>query len=243
MCRVGIYGRRKSGRKTAAWLLAKTIEEQLNGTPKEKFEIKYESWVKLVILDESEARSTNSCILESFGGIILDQVMLFCPYLQNYDLHDHKQLSEYVICPTTFEIFPKDEINPEIIETAEDYAAYHDQWVADRYMTLEEFIMLYARDTIKKMFGPNAFLNVAIASKIPSNDTRIYWDVKTQAEANYCADGGVLIELISKGREIDGGYKDIKYLDPDLVIDTTNGLGQCADQFWNAAKYILSKKS
>lgn len=236
MCIVGICGKRGTGRKTAGWLLAKTIDEIKNRTTKDKFLIKYESWVKLVILDPTEATSTHHCILESFGGIILDQIKLFCPDLMDFDLSDPLVLTNVVIAPATFEIKSKVDLEPDKVVTAERYYTEHLCNADIKYwLPIEEFIMLYAKNAIKNTFGSNVWLNVAKASKIPSDDIRIYWDVKTQAEADYCSEKGYLIELISSKREKAGGYREISYLDPDFVIDTTEGLEKCGDMFWNIA--------
>lgn len=240
MCKIiGICGRRGSGRKTAAWLLAQTMEEKRKGTPWEKYKVLFESWVKLVIIDPAEASSTDHVVLDSFGEHILDQVKQFCPALIGYDLHDDVVLNSYYINPTTFQVV--NAVNTWDICTAAEFADYvglNDHVPDDQCMTLGEFIIYFAHYTMKKAFGPNVWLNIATATAdaMGSPDTRIYWDVKTQAELDYISGNkGTIIELRNADREHDTDkmYRDIKYLDPDLILDTTLGLEGCAEMFWN----------
>lgn len=246
MCKIaGICGRTGSGRKTAAWLLAQTLEERRKGTPYEKFRVLFESWVKLVIIDPAEATSTDHVVLDSFGEHILDQIKQFCPALIGYDLHDEAVLKDYVINPYTFEILPRNPALPGWMDvdicSAQQYAecVQLDGETPDSlYMTLGEFIMYFAHFTMKKSFGPNVWLNIATATAdaMGSPDIRIYWDVKTQAELDYISKNkGFIIELRNADREHDTDkmYRDIKYLDPDLILDTTLGLEGCAEMFWN----------
>lgn len=246
MCKIiGICGRRGSGRVTAAWLLAQTMEEKRKGTPYEKFKVLFESWVKLVILDPAEATSTDHVILDSFGEHIIDQLKQFCPALIGYDLHDETDLKGFYINPATFEIEPRgsevfayDDVD---ICTAKEYVeaiSLSNRFPTGLYMSLDEFIIYFAHYTMKKAFGPNVWLNIASATAeaMGSPDSRIYWDVKTQAELEYISkNGGTIIELRNADREHDTDkmYRDIHYLDPDIILDTTLGLEGCADHFWN----------
>lgn len=241
MCKiVGIVGNHGTGRKTAAWLLAQTIEEKRKGTPFQKYQVLFESWVKLVIIDPAEATSTDHVILDSFGEHILDQVKQICPRLIEFDLHDDEILNRYYINPATFQVV--DNPGKYDICTALDYADYvdlDDSAPEDQCMTLGEFILYFAHYTMKKAFGPNIWLNIATATAdaMGSPDTRIYWDVKTQAELNYISEHrGTIIELRNDYRQskITESYRDIKYLDPDIVINTTQGLDKCAQIFWDA---------
>lgn len=247
MCKIlGICGRRGSGRKTAAWLLAQTIEEKRKGTSWEKYKVLFESWVKLVILDPAEATSTDHVVLDSFGEHILDQVKQLCPALIEYDLHDERVLENYYINPTTFGILLAGELYDEDKCTAAQYAECikHSGEAPDTlYMSLGEFIIYFAHHTMKKAFGPNVWLNIATATAdaMGSPDIRIYWDVKTQAELDYISrNKGIIIELRNADREhsVETSYRDIKYLDPDVVLDTTLGLEGCAGMFWNISNNI-----
>lgn len=259
MCKIGIIGNRGTGRKTAAWLLAQTIEERRKGTPWEKYKVLFESWVKLVIIDPAEATSTDHVVLDSFGEHILDQIKQFCPALIEYDLHDEATLKGYYINPATFDVIDGVSIDFTVdgtdIYTAKDYADYVSQDdeipSGNIYMDLSEFILYFAHYTMKRAFGPNVWLNIATATAdaMGSTDTRIYWDVKTQAELDYISrHNGIIIELRNSDREHDTDkmYRDIKYLDPDMIFDTTLGLHGCAEMFWNATNnynYGLSEKN
>lgn len=242
MCKIiGITARKGAGRKTAAWLLAQTMEEKWKGTPYEKYKALFECWVKLVIIDPAEAGSTDHVMLDSFGEHITDQVKQFCPKLIEYDLHDDDVLNGYLINPTNFEII---KAGLRHAYTAKEMAEHQFNEVEPGvWMTLGEFILYFARDVMKKAFGPNVWLNVAIATanSMGTTDTRIYWDVKTQAELDYISKcGGTIIELRNADREHDtnASYRDIKYLDPDIILDTTLGLEGCAELFWNAVNNL-----
>jgi hypothetical protein len=246
---IGIHGRKGAGRKTAAWLLAKTIEEIRKGTSYEKYKILYKCWVELVIADASEASSTDHVILDSFGEHILDQVKQFCPNLIPYDLHDEETINRIYINPVTFEL-----INP--VNDAVDIMPLHADTVYNRtmvnvrdstgeceecWMTLSEFIMYYAHFVMKTFFGKDVWLNVAstTASAMGSDDIRIYWDCKTQAELSYISQNkGIIIEVTSPDRESDGGFRDVQYVDPDYEINSHLGLEYCASKFWGIANNI-----
>lgn len=242
MCRtIGICGARGTGRRTAAWLLAKTLEEQRSGTPYEKFKALYECWVKLVIIDPSEACSTDHVMLDSFGEHILDQIKQFVPSLIEYDLHDEQVTDRNWINPSTFDVVS---VRPDIIMDPQEYLNEINDHIyspSEVFMTISDFILYFARDVMKRYFGDSVWLNVAryTAAAMGSNDSRIYWDCKTQAELNYVHDSkGVIIELRNADRAENGGYRDIHFLDPDFILDTTIGLHACAENFWNIAKEI-----
>lgn len=251
MCKIiGIVGNRGTGRKTAAWLLAQTIEEKRKGTPWEKYKVLFESWVKLVIIDPAEATSTDHVVLDSFGEHILDQIKQFCPALIEYDLHDEATLKGFYINPATFEVIPEtsNEFAFDDVSTctASEYASLilePNKIRSGLYMSLNEFILYFAHYTMKHAFGPNVWLNIAVATAdaMGSSDSRIYWDVKTQAELDYISrNKGTIIELRNADREHDTDkmYRDIRCLDPDMVFDTTLGLHHCAKMFWNAANNL-----
>ena len=240
MCKIiGICGARGTGRKTAAWLLARTMEEQRSGTSYEKFKALYECWVKLVILDPSEACSTDHVILDSFGEHILDQIKQFVPSLVEYDLHDEAVTDNNWINPRTFDVVSD---KPKRIATAGEYAqCVAENGSANAFLAISEFILYFARDVMKRYFGDSVWLNVAryTASATGSSDSRIYWDCKTQAELNYIErSSGTTIELRNADRAVDGGYRDIKNLSCNYILDTTLGLGGCAEQFWELAMQI-----
>jgi hypothetical protein len=256
MCNlVGIYGRRGSGRRTAAWLIANTIEEIRKGITFEKYKVLYECWAKLVMIDEHEICSTAHVVLDSFGDRILDQVKQMCPALNAYNLHADADLNHY-IDPVTFDIqkFDKESevkrISPTaIIFTAEQYWKAHqfkgvslDE--SPGYMKISEFVMYYAHYVMKSAFGENVWTNIASAENayVASPDTRIYWDCKTDAELRYVYEnGGSIINVTNPERESDGGFRDIKIKDPDYVINTKYGLENCAEQFWFTTNKILKR--
>ena len=242
MCRtIGICGARGTGRRTAAWLLAKTLEEQRSGTSYEKFKALYECWVKLVIIDPSEACSTDHVMLDSFGEHILDQIKQFVPSLIEYDLHDEQVTDRNWINPSTFDVVS---VRPDIIMDPQEYLDKINNHIClpfEVFMTISDFILYFARDVMKRYFGDSVWLNVAryTAAAMGSNDSRIYWDCKTQAELNYVHNSkGTIIELRNADRAENGGYRDIRFLDPNFILDTTIGLHACAENFWNIAKEI-----
>lgn len=246
MCRtIGICGARGTGRKTAAWLLAKTLEEQRSETPYEKFKALYECWVKLVIIDPSEACSTDHVILDSFGEHILDQIKQFVPSLIEYDLHDEAVTDNSWINPSTFDVV---NMRPDVIMNPQEYLNEINDHIYppdETFMTISDFILYFARDVMKKYFGDSVWLNVAryTASAAGSSDSRIYWDCKTQAELDHIDKShGTIIELRNADRAINGGYRDIEALDPDFILDTVLGLENCAEHFWNIAAEIRKTK-
>lgn len=244
MCNiVGIYGKRGTGRKTAAWLIAKTIEEQRRGTTFEKYKALFECWVKLVIIDPAEATSTDHVILESFGEYIVSSVKQFCPALTPYDVMGTDR-EAYYINPETFDITCCPDDGASIV-TAKRFVELKNDldpiFPSNCWMTLEEFVMYYARDVIKKNFGSKIWINMidATASLMGSDDSRIYWDIKTQDEIRYIdKKDGLLVELINEKRGRNGGYREVSSVDPDIIIDTSEGLLECAGQFWNVTNEI-----
>lgn len=245
MCKIiGITGKRGSGRKTAAWLLAKTLEELRKGTTYEKYKALYECWVKLVIIDESEATSTDHVVLDSFGEHILDQIKQFCPSLIEFDLHDESFTNTNYINPTTLDVMS---VYPDNVVDAEYYAecVQHRGIPEDTWMTITDFILYFAHYVMKRSFGDSVWLNIAryTAQAMGTTDSRIYWDCKTQAELSYIdKEHGTIIEVRNADREEAGGYRDIKSLDPDFILDTTIGLHTCAETFWHIAKDIRLNK-
>ena len=241
---IGICGARGTGRRTAAWLLAKTLEEQRSGTSYEKFQALYECWVKLVIIDPSEACSTDHVILDSFGEHILDQIKQFVPSLIEYDLHDEAVTDNNWINPSTFDVV---NMRPDVIMNPQEYLDKINNHIClpfEIFMTISDFILYFARDVMKTYFGDSVWLNVAryTASAAGSSDSRIYWDCKTQAELNYIdKSNGTIIELRNADRAMNGGYRDISALDPDFILDTVMGLERCAESFWNIATQIRNK--
>lgn len=244
MCKViGIYGKRGSGRKTAAWLIAKTLEEQRRGTKFEKYKALFECWVKLVIIDPAEATSTDHVILESFGEYIVSSVKQFCPVLTPYDIMGADK-DAYLINPETFDITCCPDEDSSIV-TADGFKELKEQlhpiFPSNCWMTLGEFVMYYAKMVIKENFGSRVWCNMmdATASLMDTEDIRIYWDVKTQDEIRYIdKKNGMLIELINEVRGRNGGYREISHLDPDIELDTTQGLEKCALSFWDIAMEI-----
>lgn len=235
MCRIiGITGARGSGRKTAAWLLAKTMEEQRKGTTESQYHELFRQWVDMIIADENVAHSTNHVVLDSFGEHILDQLKQFCPVLIPYDLHNELVIKSAFICPVTFRISD----NPKHKTTAATYYNMIQDDMSDLcdvYMTLEEFIIYFAHYVIKSAFGEDVWLHVATstADAMGSDDSRIYWDCKTQAELDYISSSGHLILIKNSDREREGGYRDIRDLRPHFTIDTTEGLHNSSSIFWN----------
>lgn len=238
MCKIiGIYGEPGTGRKTAAWLLAKTIEEIKKKTPYSKYRILYKCWCQLVIRDEEEAYSTSHCILDSFGGHILDQLKIFCPILGNLDLTDDSVIYNKYINMQTWEV--TDECSdPMTLDELLVYINNH-QDMPRQSVSLADFIMYFAKHVMKKMFGDDVWLRVAKFSNefMDSEDYRIYYDVKTQGEQQYV---DYLVHLQNADRAKDGGYREIIQIDSDFTINTIFGLENCAEDFHNIALMILN---
>lgn len=239
MCKIiGIYGEPGTGRKTAAWLLAKTIEEIKRKTPYSKYKILYKCWCQLVIRDENEAYSTSHCILDSFGGHILDQLKIFCPVLGGLDLEDDSVIYNKYINMQTWEVTDASTNSMKLDELLE-YSNKHMTPPA-RDILVADFIMYFAKHVMKQMFGQDVWLRVAKFSNeyMNSDDYRIYYDVKTQDEQKYV---DYLIHLQNADRAKEGGYREIVEVDSDFTINTIFGLENCAEEFHNIALMILNK--
>lgn len=252
MCKfVGIYGEKGSGRKTAAWLLAKSMEEIRKKTPYVKFVPMFKCWVELVCIDQFEAVSTPHVTLDSFGDSILDQVKLFNPYLQTCDLHDDSTKNMLYVQISTMKVIDegtlaKMGITPSTIEEVLRYIDIGAEICDNLYLSVGDYIMYYANHVMKKYFGESVWLNSIKATNelVSSTDNHIYWDVKTPMEAEYIKhNDGVLIKLINTKRQKSGSrYKNIIGCRPDIEIDTTSKpLSELAEVFWNCAAQIINK--
>lgn len=213
MCKIiGITNSSKNNRKALAWLLAKTIEEHKHGTDIDKYK---QLWVKWTSEGPGKHGSTEHVILDSFGEHILSQVKLFCPALIPYDLEDPNTLESIFINPYTFELSTEQ-------HTAITAQELYKNPTNSCWMTLGEFIMYLAHYVMKGAFGERVWLNVATATAIAmdTDDVRIYWDCKTQAEVDYIVrSGGKIVEVLP---EEDDSFRDITSINPDMVIDINN---------------------
>ena len=95
--KIGIIGKRRSGRKTAAWLLAEILEGIHNGYSKEKIEAYFKRNVEDVIKYPDSAQSTYNYILESFGGYILDTIRGLFGTLREYPLESTTWCKEHTL--------------------------------------------------------------------------------------------------------------------------------------------------
>ena len=215
--KIGIVGKRRSGRKTAAWLLAKILEYMHEGKPKWFIQDIFNDCVDEVIDDPNEAQSTHNYILDSFGGYILDTIRGLFGTLREYPLENTNWCKTNYISTQTYEITDYD---PE----------------DSRLMTVDDFIINFADNIMKHTYGKNFWLYSFEHNQIPTYATRIFWDVKTNEERDYCE---YIIHLICPGREVDGGYRTIDDPDADFVIDTRVGLKESFEQFYSIAEKLL----
>ena len=239
MCYVGIVGKRHSGRETAAWLIAHAIEYNIRGMNFSEWDEMYKKLVDYVIEDPEVIESTAHCTIDTFGGYILDFVKLFCPPIADLDLGDKHVIINYIICPDTFDV--RDNTQHEY----DDLLVSHDKYVpgTNAYLYLEDFIIYFANDVMKKSFGKNVWLNVARHSIVNNSDNeyKIFWDVKTNEEKKFIKKKGTLIKLENIKRETEGGYRDIEMNDQDIVLNTAGELRDMGRKFWAIAEYIVSK--
>lgn len=214
--RIGIIGKRRSGRKTAAWLLAEILEGLHRSDSKQDIEKDFCYNVDDVIEDPSKARSTNNYMLDSFGGYILDTIKGLFGTLREYPLEDPNWTQTHFINTCTFEV------------EGEEADGVH--------ISVNDFIIAFADQVMKTSYGKDFWLYSYKHNSIPSNDTKIFWDVKTDSEKEYCE---FIINLICPGREKDGGYRKISNTNADFIIDTRGGLKESFSQFYNVALRLL----
>ena len=228
MCKIiGIANSSKYNRKALAWLLAKTIEEHKRGTDINKFKLLWTEWLNE---DSAEHGSTEHVILDSFGEHILSQVKLFCPVLIPYDLEDTNTLESVWINPYTFELStgPQPEISAQDLYKTK---------TTDCWMTVGQFIMYFAHYVMKGAFGERVWLNIATSTAIAmdTDDVRIYWDCKTQAEIDYIvASGGKIIKVLPGENDIFGNNIEIN---PNTIIDFDN-INELAEEIFEFTKKI-----
>ena len=214
--RIGIIGKRRSGRKTAAWLLAKVLEYIHENKPKEFIQHVFEDCVDRVIDEPEVAQSTRNYMLDSFGGYILDTIKGLFGTLREYPLEDPNWTQTHFINTCTFEV------------EGEEADGVH--------LSVNDFIIAFADQVMKTSYGKDFWLYSYKNNSIPTNDTKIFWDVKTDTEKEYCE---FIINLICPGRETDGGYRKLSNTNADFTIDTRGGLKESFDQFYNVALRLL----
>lgn len=215
--KIGIVGKRRSGRKTAAWLLATILELLHERKSREHIASVFTNCVDNVINDPNEAQSTQNYILDSFGGYILDSIRGLFGTLRECPLENTNWCKNNYINTQTYEIA---EYDPD----------------DSRLISVDDFIINFADNIMKRQFGRNFWLYSFEHNQIPTDCTRIFWDVKTNEERDYCE---FIIHLICPGREVDGGYRTIDDPDADFVIDTRGGLKDSFEQFYNVALRLL----
>lgn len=244
MCKiVGIYGEKGSGRKTAAWLIAKTLEEQIKGTSQESYKELFRTWVEEVCTNEGIIESTHHVIIDSFGDSILDTLKIFNPNLQEYDLHDEDIKDHTWVQLTTGKVWR--EISPQYHVLTPEQAIELD--IKDNHiMNMRDYIIYWADWVIKGRFGENVWVNMIASTNelLCSRDHRIYWDVRTQGEIDYIRQtGGILVHLVNRKRHKLSGYRKIRSLGPNpVILNTQEGLSMCGELFWELSKKIRPDK-
>lgn len=219
---IGIIGNRGSGRETFAWLLGKTLQHQA-WSGFDSYPVKFDKWVE-------EVKKSKSCIgggylyvLESFGGIITDNIKLMVPTLRELDLSQGSK-----------DLDRKFDMETLTLDSGEN--------------TIRDFIVQYADAAIKRNFGQNFWVLIAEQwAKIKEQDNYsseeyiFYWDVKTDEEAAYIhRHNGVLIELSCPERYRKGGYKKIKNTKPDIYVELHKDFVNDCEKIWNLAHSLSS---
>lgn len=244
MCKtIGIYSDKGINRKLYAWLIAMAAEDIIRGNPYQS----YESRRDCALCNLEYIGSTDHIILDSFGDNILDQIKLFNSNLQMLNLHDEQIKQTTYVQISTMKVFHEDELEKNnlskiTLDQIQDMNPFHleDNWV----MNIHNYIFYFADFVMKKYFGCNVWLNSVIASNsfIGDNDYKIYWDVKTQDELNYIKScGGKIISIIDNKKKIKGGYRKIKSLSPDMILDISNDdMDEISKTIFEIAKLILN---
>lgn len=217
---IGITGKRGSGRETLAWLLGQTLQCKDKLTF-EDYQERFKNWTDAVKESKSCIGSSNYYILESFGGIILDNIRLTIPCLRDLDLSQESADLE----------------RPFDVDTLT---------VGSGDITVGDFIILYADKTLKTKFGQRFWVNIAEqwvqrTEEDPYSTEQyiIYWDVKTDAEAEYIKKhGGTLIHVTCPERLRRGGYNTIKSMEPDIRIRLHKDFVEDCEQIWNLAQSL-----
>lgn len=219
---IGITGKRGSGRETFAWLLGKTLQV-LDKISYAEYQSLFKQWTDAVKMSKNCIGSSNYYVLESFGGIILDSVRLTIPTLYELDLTQGSP-----------DLDRKFDISTLSIDKGDT--------------TVGEFIILYADKTMKSNFGKYFWVNIAEQSaKRKENDPYsteqyiIYWDVKTDEEAEYIKrHNGTFIKITCPERLRSGGYNTIKSTEPDIKIRLHKDFVDDCEQIWNLAHSLSS---
>ena len=217
---IGITGKRGSGRETFAWLLGKTLQIR-DKVSFEQYQVMFQQWTNEVKKSKTCIGSSNFYILESFGGTIIDNLKLTIPSLCDLDL---KQESPDLDKPFN--------INTLSVGTGD--------------ITVGDFIILYADKVIKSNFGQNFWVNIAEQwAQLRENDEYateqyiIYWDVKTDAEAEYIKrHNGNIIRITCPERLRGGGYNTIKNTEPDYKIRLHKDFVDDCEQIWNISQSL-----
>lgn len=237
---IGIYGDRGTGRKTAAWLLAQIIECLIRRCQTKTILRSFGEWVDEVIEDPGVSCSTQHVLVESFGGYILDSIKQLNPNLLFYDLEDPVVLDNYFVDLKSGKLYkdlPEGRTQVELGDKPFNINDLKDGSV----LVVRDYILYIADRVIKAHLGEDFWLRSIIASNdlMGLTGTRIYYDVRTQGEIEYIRDsGGLLIHLDNKKRARKSGYRRIKSLEPDVYLNTSEGLDKCGEQFLEIAQKI-----
>ena len=242
---IGICGGSCTTRRQWAWLLAHAIEDRTKGFDMDTFKEHHTCRVSQLQGGDVELYSTNHVILDSFAEFILDQVKLFNPNLQPYDLTDaYIKHNKYVLI-STGEVMEATELNevPHTICSLEQLCKVKClEAIPGATLTVNNYILYFADHVIKRYFGKDVWLNATIAlNKLMGGiDYRIYWDVKTQGEHDYIKNsGGFIICLPDEDPFIDR-YQKIDKLQPDFDLSLVENILEQPDVFYMTAGQILN---
>ena len=219
---IGITGKRGSGRQTLAWLLGQTLQ-CMDKLSFEEYQQKFKAWTDAVKKSKDCIGSSNYYVLESFGGIILDSIRLTIPALYELDLSQES--------PDLSLSFDVDSLT-----------------VGEGDLTVRQFIIQYADRVLKGNFGRKFWVNIAEqwAHQKEQDEYRteqyiIYWDVKTDEEAEYIKrHNGVYIQVSCPERLRSGGYNTIKSTKPDYKIRLHEDFVDDCQQIWDLAHSLSS---
>lgn len=243
---IGICGGPCAIRRQWAWLLAHAIEERTKNLDIDAFKQLHVGRLNQMRVSDMELCSTNHVILDSFAASILDQVKLFNPNLQPYNLTDpYIKQNKYVLL-STGEVMEAAELNevPHNICSLEQLCkAKCLEDIPGATLTVNNYILYFADHVIKRHFGKDVWLNATIALNklIGDTDHRVYWDVKTQGEHDYIKKSGGFIICLPDDTPFIDRYQKIDQLQPDFDLTAEKNPLDQPERFYHIAGQILNR--
>lgn len=259
---IGIRGHRGSGKKTIAYLLAKTIDYiiESNRGEYEDFLRDYNSWCDEVIVNENIINSIDCkhVIVESFGDTpkILLQLLTGIPMA---DMNRDYTKDHIIFNLKTFENKIVEDTSTYNLVSARDYFIEGSSSIdpetikEDVYMTLRELILYFGIYIMQNAFGLNVWIKSLVANStyfsglFPDDKSgyKIYRDIKARTELSYIKDhNGLVIKISRPSYKKNGGMNllrgDSRY---DYEIINEGGLHNLHQQIYNVATKIIQHET